>query len=376
MNADTINVAAAVERPSIKTFSVRLRLTSFISRVTRYRYSGTVDPAENRLTESLAAVLDTVPELGAVIPQWLGVVESSGRPIIRTQRLTQSGGFIDLELRFGAVTRPDLLMWVEVKHGSVPTLFQLERYRQDIALEGAATTRLVLLLPDGTHMPAGAGPSLVSVVRWQELHRRLRRWHHRHARVLAPESSWLVSELIAFLQEEGVADPGSITSLDVVAAGRAAQAFSLMQRLREGAEAVIGEKWARVAGENRANGRFYRHYRPADLAAEEWSARWPVGWFEWRLTSDRNLVAPVGGLVYGAGYTRPKRQLPTGEAEVGWVAGLEAVGYDVVVDDQWRLYRHLRLDAVLAGDTLEAQAQVVADWVLDTLEQLNQEPIP
>lgn len=41
--------------------------SSFFSRITRYRPSVAVDPAENRLTEAFAVTLEHVDELAAVL---------------------------------------------------------------------------------------------------------------------------------------------------------------------------------------------------------------------------------------------------------------------------------------------------------------------
>ena len=350
--------------------------SSFFTRVTRYRVGAAMDPSENRLTESTAALLEAIPGLGRALTGWLIGRDPGSDPSIRTQRLSASGGFIDFELRFGPITRPDLLVWVEVKHWSVPTLGQLERYLSDIRSERAADHRLVLLIPDGVDAPEGIDPTQVDVVRWQAVHRDLRRWLHRWKRDLQPEGAWLISQFLRFMEEEGVADPGALSSIDVVAAVGAPRAFSLLQRLREGADALIGTVWEQAHLGGGSHGQFYRHNRPIGVSNEEWVARWPIGWFEWRLTTDVNLPDPTGGLVFGAGYTRNKRSLPSGEPAMAWIAHKEAQGFEVFVDDQWRLYRHLRLDAVLAADSLEGQAKIVADFVVSAFDELNRDPCP
>ena len=349
-------------------------MSSLFSRVTKYRPGTLVDPSENRLTESLAAVLTGTPGLTTSVVEWLTDSRPRGEPRVQTQRLTASGGFIDLELRFGPLTRPTHLVWIEVKHGAIATLDQLLRYEADILSEGATQTALVLLIPASAEAPSGVAAG-VHVARWQNLHRRLQLWLHRHSRELAAENRWLVGQFIKFLEEERVADPGAMTSLDVVAATGATRAFQLLDAVREGAEALIEQQWTRTAGQDRRYGRFFRHYRPAAVNEEAWLSRWPVGWFEWRLSSDRNLATPTGGLVFGAGYTRNKRQIPSGEAQLSWVADRERQDFEVVLDDQWRLYRHLRLDSTVT-ETTEAQARLIAEWVMVSFDTLESSPIP
>lgn len=69
------------------------------------------------------------------------------RLTVRSQRTTLSGGFLDLELCFGPPTAPDLLIWIEVKHGAGLHGEQLEIYANDIENELAGEKHLILLAP-------------------------------------------------------------------------------------------------------------------------------------------------------------------------------------------------------------------------------------
>jgi hypothetical protein len=76
-------------------------------RVTRYSESLSIDPGENRLTESFATVLAEIPSLAAdLVERWDGD-RPSGPIHIRTQRPTMSGGYVDLELRVNSSTNAE-----------------------------------------------------------------------------------------------------------------------------------------------------------------------------------------------------------------------------------------------------------------------------
>jgi hypothetical protein len=125
-------------------------LISLFRRAARFQRSVAVDPRENRLTEAFAAVLERDPLLTTeLVKRWTSADVPEGSVSVRTQRLTASGAFIDLELAFGSLAAPNLRVWVEVKHGAGLHENQLETYLDDLKVEHHAESRLVFLAPRG-----------------------------------------------------------------------------------------------------------------------------------------------------------------------------------------------------------------------------------
>lgn len=109
----------------------------------------TLDPGENRLTESFAAVLERVPGLAAAFVSSFDIAPADAAWPLRvtTQRPTVGGKFVDLELEFGEPSAPELRVWVEVKHGADLHANQLENYLADLRAELHRETRLLVLAP-------------------------------------------------------------------------------------------------------------------------------------------------------------------------------------------------------------------------------------
>jgi hypothetical protein len=94
-------------------------VTSLFRKLGRYPVGASVDPRENRLTEAFASALERVDGLAqTLVGEWLGVVSPEGPVLIRTQRATVNGRFVDLELCFGPPALPERRVWVEIKHGA------------------------------------------------------------------------------------------------------------------------------------------------------------------------------------------------------------------------------------------------------------------
>ena len=352
-------------------------MASLFRRLGTYRESDRSNPAENRLTEAFAGVLERVPQFAAAFGLWFGAPEALPASGVATQIPTASGGYVDLELRFGNLTRPSILLWVEAKHGSTPTAGQLRRYEHDISRTSADRSVLGLLVPSGVSMPSHS-PEIVRYRTWQGLSRWLGAYYARTQATLSPVEAWLLQEFMQYLKEEGLNDLGGLRAKHVMALSNLDQARFLIRQLRDGAERTIESRgWVRVTGTNRDNGRFWRHFRPTERSEADWDERWRGGWFEWGLTSDRRLGNPRGDLLFGAGFTVRGKNPPPGPLVSGWATQLEAQdGFELAIDEHWRLYRYRYLDSVLADRDIEEQAATIGEWVVATFNILESSPLP
>src|SRR4051794_37542520 len=94
-----------------------------------------MDPRENRLSSSFAAVLEHAPSFAReLIAEWVGGV-GTGDLTVEVQRRVACG-WVDVELRFGDASAPDLIVWIEAKHGSgLSGDDQVEKYRAELLKE-------------------------------------------------------------------------------------------------------------------------------------------------------------------------------------------------------------------------------------------------
>jgi hypothetical protein len=57
-----------------------------------------------------------------------------------------------------------------------------------------------------------------------------------------------------------------------------------------------------------------------------------------------------------------------------WLAELSAQGFERVQDWYWRLWRYRYPEELMGAPTLEAQAKLLADWILDSFRTLAATP--
>ncbi len=102
---------------------------------------------ENRLSASFAAVLEHAPNLGrALASEWTHLLVT-GDLTVDVQHWCPSG-WIDVELRFGDPTRPDVSIWIGAKYGAgLSGEDQIEKYQRDLIREPAAARLLLLAMP-------------------------------------------------------------------------------------------------------------------------------------------------------------------------------------------------------------------------------------
>jgi hypothetical protein len=349
---------------------------SLFRRVGKYAPSHVVDPRENRLTECLAAVLERVDGLGAwLVAGWLEEAPRDGELHVRTQRSTISGKFVDLDLRFSG--EKPLLVWVEIKHGAELHGDQLESYAADIVVETTHESRLVLLAPRQSMPPA---PDGVVSVEWQEVGRQLRAFSGRDG--IEEKDRWLIGELHDYLKEEGLSDQDAFSPATVFALSAFPAAERTLARLNEIADGYVRAGWGappkgflKRSGSQQPNygvGWWISFPLPGN---EDDKSPWGKAWLEWGVRPDTAREDGRDGLAFFAGATFPTKSNPMFSAKTQpWLAELSDRGFERVQDWYWRLWRYRYPEELMAAPTLENQARVLADWVLESFSTLAGSP--
>lgn len=336
-----------------------------------------MDPGENRLTASFAAVLERVDSLAAtLVADWIG--EQPSEPVwVRTQRATVGGRFVDLELCFGSPVAPELRVWVEVKHGADLHELQLENYAEDLALETQGRSQLVLLAPRDA-MPA-VSPGAIAV-EWQQLGRRL--LGVRKAFASGSADAWLVDELVRYLKEEGLSDQEALTPADVFVLSARPAADRAFGRLVELAhQHVLVELWPGLPDPSKTGGTFgpgwWAAFDPS--LSGETPATWRSGWFEWTLREDSPREESRGGYAFfaGAAFQSMKDSPLAASGNESWLATLSADGFErIQAGYYWRLWRVLYPEELMSEATLDSQARKLAKWVAASFRSLAGQPPP
>lgn len=353
-------------------------MPSLFRRITRYSATA-VDPRENRLTEALAAVLERVEGLSGELFTAAGVpgIPPDAPTHVRTQRTTINGNFIDLEIAFGRATHPDLRLWIEIKHGADLHESQLENYARDARFELHAEHRLVLLAPRNSIPVADAS---VVVVEWQSIAVHL----ERSARVRSdPIERWLLAELIAYLEEEGLSDEEALTPAHSFVLAARPAADRAVERLLEFADQVVRAEWGDPLEFGKKGGA-----KPNYLPGSWWSQHQvtrhsssPETWrdtrFEWGLREDRPRDHSRDAYAFCAGATFLTKNNPLAIAgNEAWLAGLQAHGFERVSDYYWRLWRYSYPEQLMVESMLEAQGRRLGEWVIDAFRILESSAPP
>lgn len=343
---------------------------SLARRVVRYAPT-LLDPRENRLTEVLAWTLAVVPEFASDL-----VVAMGGRPpespaFVRTQRSTVGGRFVDLEISYGSLGAPELLIWIEIKHGASLHESQMESYETDMVFEPAAMKLLGLLAPRDA-MPAWDGPSRT----WQEAAVLARR---RREQLSPNDATHLaLDEFLRYLDEEGLMDPTALTAADafeLTARPAADRAITELTRL---ATAKVEKGWlpaiSMAGGAKPAFGAGWWAAYPVSrtVPAETWGDTH----FEWTVRLDDFHPASRDAIAFFAGATFTTKNNPLQAKNDSWLAARRAEGFERMQAWFWRLWRVRYPEELLAESTIDAQAQVLADWILESFRILEESPPP
>jgi len=347
-------------------------------RVGKYVSSHALDPSENRLIECFASVLERVEGLGAwLVAGWLGEEPRDGELQVRTQRSTISGKFVDLELRLSG-ERP-LLVWVEVKHGAELHGKQLESYAADILVETLHESRLVLLAPRQS-MPLA--PDGVVSVEWQEVGRKLRAFARRDG--VSEKDSWLVEEFNSYLKEEGLADEDALSPATVFALSAWPAAERTLARMNE-----IADGYVRARLEDPPKGLLKRSGSQQPNYGVGWwinfplastgddTSTWGKAWLEWGFRPDtpREDGRDAQAFYAGATFATKKNPMFTTRNQA-WLGELNDQGFERVQDWYWRLWRYRYPEELMGAPTLEAQAKLLAYWILESFATMTGSPPP
>jgi hypothetical protein len=392
-------------------------MESLFRRLSRYPRSPSVDPRENRLTETTAAVLERVddaarhlvadvlglavedaerqaaapemgpaPNLGALRAAHAACVELTGaRATVSTQVGTPDGRFVDMAVSLRGADNligvPDVLVWFEVKYGADLHGDQADAYVQAITSFPAEHRVVLLLKPRGQELKGDLPPE-VPVVAWQTMARTMREMLDLSD--LPPVQAWLLGEYVTYLDEEGLMDPHGLTAEHVAALAGLDDAMDALAGVCEHAHAAVSASWAKPDDWKTPRGASEEpEYGPefwASFAAQPRTSKWHEGWFDWGVgvPSDwqyaddpgRGSIAFFSGVAFCARanpYNDPKNE--------GWVAALLANEFVYCwFDGAYRLVRALYPDELLTETSAEAQGHQLGRWAVETFTFLRDHP--
>jgi hypothetical protein len=386
-------------------------------RLTRFPASPALDPRENRLTEVTASVLERVEDLARDVvihllatgleqakermspsssasrpdaqrelerrERLLAAAESIGKPRTRihTQLTTRSRRFVDLSIHLRPTADdggPDVVVWVEVKHGADLHGDQLDAYLEDIRETDAAQQAVVVLAPRA-QMPTGVPPNVLTAD-WQGI-----------ARLISDRSShpsshgWLLTEYASFLKEEGLMDPDALTATHAIALlehdAAAAAVAAICGRADEELQRIWGKRGShlpdRSAARSPAYGLGYWANYPAHREGDIKAPGWDQGWFEWGLRDTAGmqfLDESRGSFAFMAGATLNTPELRKSAAEA-WFARRRSEGFQWLWHSgRYRLVRLRYPDELLSGTSIDTQGRALAEWIHEAFQTLADDP--
>ena len=355
-------------------------MISVFRRVGRYAPSIALDPRENRLTESFAAVLERVDGLAAeLVSRLCGLSAPSEQGWVRTQRSTVGGNFVDLEIGFGPMAAPVLRIWVEIKHGADLHEFQLVNYRRDLSVEIQEDARLIVLAPRGAVDAADADASIA----WQDVCAVMKRFARRSD--LGAVERWLLNEFIVYLREEALTDEDALIPAHAFALAARPASDRVVERLIELAQGVVSKELGqpkdflkRSGSKQPAYGVGWWASYPPNEPTQTAQDTWESAFLEWTCRADEFRAEPHDGIGFFVGVTFPKMQ---GSAlakpeNAAWVAALGAIGFERVQAWFWRLWKPLYPEQLMAETSLADQAHLLGAWVVGAMRELRENPPP
>lgn len=307
---------------------------------------------------------------GALVADWAQCAPPEGRVRVQTQKRTLKRKFIDLEIAFGSVLFPDLRVWVEIKHGADLGPDQLENYEDDINAEQQAKSLLFLLAPRGA-MPL-LKDSAAMPVEWEAVARLIGAFRQRPE--LPPVQRWLLDEFWLYLKEEASSDEEALTSAHTFALSARLASERAVARVIEFAMATIDATWGKPKNLRKAGS-------APSFGVGWWASypspqpQWGSAWFEWALTGDDIRPEPRDALAFFAGATFPSAKEHRAQ-KPEWFADLALHGFESVWWYQWRVWRPLYPEHLLASDLIDEQGRTLGEWVVKTFQQLQSSPPP
>lgn len=382
--------------------------TSLFRRVTRYPANPAADPAENRLTEITAGVLEQVPplrygialELARLAHEQADMADSSAeterraailnrlcglspaRVRVATQRATGGGKFVDLELLVRGSNwqkAGGVLMWVEVKHGADLHGTQLRDYLDDIEAVAAVggDEPLVVLLAPRRAMPAAKPPDQVGIAEWEDI-----------ARFVADQAAhlprgdpqrWVLEQYTAYLEEEALTEPPALTAGHTFALAEEGAAHDAIRSICSEAHAYVEQRWAPRSSDHAKDfGTGYWANHPKGL-----DDNWAGHWFEWGLRRAREIEyldeqVRRGTWIFMAGMTlasNRQRDPVNVPDNADWVGRRSRDGFfHFWQGGYYRLCRLLRPEELLDRSTVEDQGGRLGEWIVSAFEALEGDP--
>ena len=366
---------------------------SVFRRLTKYRESALSNPKENSLTEAFAVVLDEVDGLAMdLCKSWLDPAEAQcmfgerceddvdNKSVLgrlresdfqcrldcETQVWIQSAR-VDLELRFTSERSPVVVIRVEVKHGHEPEGDQLRKYQSD-------GTAVVLLAPAPDLLKWADDqeqiPDAVAQRSWQATARKIRQF--RMATSLTELEQWLIDEFLNLLKEEQLMAREAIGPQHLIAMANHAESKEALKQLLDLAIGKINDddRWQYDGGEGAGYGK-YAKYRPVDDAGQ---VQWATAWYEFKASTDSSV--PGDGsedLYFLAGISANGKAGSFGENDSA-AERLENLQKDLFgfkLFSEGRCHRFMRVAtpmSVIRGDTIEKQADALAEWVIKSFD--------
>ena len=368
-----------------------------------------MDQHEDRLTEVFAAVLSSDHSEGLarhVALGWLAAALKNTRipinqPLEQIHDLLSDDGTAwaceartqieiktsegrrrpDLELIFttGDERRPNVTVWVEVKHGTKPHDHQLQAYLETIRRVRSRYSVLVLVAPhaDLPTFEPDQIPEEVPQLTWEATASRIESFE-----TADPVGRFLRDELFAYLRKEKLVDPGPLTPQDLESFATYYDARrSLVGACEIAAEEMVG-RW----GDGKPD---YWHHAVPDPSSYWWSydptardgtsvAAPPAGWdLQWQLAlnaQDVVIDGPAGVPLLTAGLVGEPDALQGFIAEE--LENLRDRGFEVLtaglVAKGWNyIGKTSALDSLeLTGKSLRGQGEIIAIWVDGTFRAL------
>lgn len=352
--------------------------------MTRYAESDGPNQGENRVTEATAVVVQQLPAVASLIaktlspqncPSWVADAAKCSATVQTQVPVTGTGsrGFVDLALVF---ERSDMqagdtfTLWVEVKTGSGVHGEQLSVYFDAADRLGIrASSDLVVLAPRSFGSErCRAGEELIDVLHWEDLAQELEKFRDDHGSMA---DIWLLNDYLDYLKREKLMEPRPIDDDGAQFMRVFPQVARTIPALFDSAADKIGVELAISPdgslkrkledGGPWQNFSLENAWRSVDSEAR--------GWFEFTLRSDAELREPHHSLAFFAGASWPKgAELP----EENWFRVLRAHGFEhFKMDGYVRLMRAKYPDELLGAKSLEGQATIVADWVVETFGILS-----
>jgi len=281
--------------------------------------------------------------------------------------------------------RPDVLIWVESKHGSPLAEDQLQKYSEELGRRPEQTTALLLIAPDGFERGCDL-PKRSAETTWSSVGRHLKLWLKETKPPEDRYDEWLVRQFIAYLREEKLLNDTPIAA-STVDLGRRYQTF------KDQTDGLLSAIEAQVFRQASLSTR----YSPTDNAWKNGTSRtsWPrrhrlfgvsedldasLGtsyWLEWRIgnrpdpaggqkASNQNLVAGLGfscdAQIAGSIWTA----VETSNSDLSLYPDFDGHSWIVGSTDLWD-----KMESAIAlspGD-YQQQVEVMSSWITQCFEE-------